>query len=208
MSEAARPTAGIVLAAGSSLRLGRPKQLISLRGKILLRWVLEAALASGLEHTVVVLGHEASRIVTTLGDLAHHPHLTFLRNDNYGKGQTTSLHAGLKEVGARFPAVMFLLGDQPFVGAEIIDHLLERFRASDKDICVPVVNGKRSTPALFSERFFDRIFALTGDMGARALIDNHPESVLRVTFQDSSRFLDVDDEHDLERLYGLADTLA
>jgi molybdenum cofactor cytidylyltransferase len=188
--------------------LGRPKQLIPLRGKILLQWVLEAALASRLEHTVVVLGHEASRIVTTLGELAHHPHLTILRNDNYDKGQTTSLHAGLKEVRGRFPAVMFLLGDQPLVGAEIIDHLLVQFHASDKDICVPVVNGKRSTPALFSERFFDRIFAITGDMGARTLIDDHPESVLRVAFQVSSRFLDVDDEQDLERLYGLADTLA
>ncbi len=206
MAEPNRPIAGIVLAAGSSVRLGQPKQLIRFQCKSLLRWVLEAALASRLEHTVLVLGHEAAPITEALGDLARHPHLAVLVNNRYQDGQGTSLQAGLRAIQRRFSAVMFLLGDQPLVGTGTINTLLTQFLASDKDICVPVCRGKRANPTIFSRRFYDRIFSISGDTGARALIDNHPEDVLRVPFDDPSRFLDVDDQDDLDRLYRIRGT--
>lgn len=200
LAETEKPVAGIVLAAGSSQRLGRPKQLLRLHGKSLIAMVLEAALASRLRHTFLVLGHEAARITEALGSLAHHRRLTVVNNTLHGQGQATSLHAGLRAAENNFAAAMFLMCDQPLLDEATIDRLLEQFQASPKDICVPVCGGQRRNPAIFSERFFEPIFSIGGDTGARALIDNHPEAVLRVEFEDPTRFLDVDDEGALEKL--------
>ena len=87
-----KPTAGIILAAGESTRFGKPKQLLKLKDKYLIEWVLDAAGASRLEKTVLVLGYQYQEIIAALGEKAQHPDLQVVINPDYQKGQSTSCH--------------------------------------------------------------------------------------------------------------------
>jgi molybdenum cofactor cytidylyltransferase len=191
------PTAGIILAAGESSRFGQPKQLVELHGRILVAWALDAALDSHLETVVLVLGRDHHKIGDALGQRACHPKLELVFNPRYHDGQSTSLTAGLFRVRDRFPAVMFLLGDQPLVDTATINRLLEKFRHSGKTICVPVHRGKRGNPVLFSRSHYEELAQLSGDKGAREIIAARPGQILEVPIADPSLFLDIDTAADV-----------
>ena len=186
------PTAGIILAAGESRRFGAPKQLFRLAGRFLIEWVLTAALDSNLDHVLLVLGFEHERIRRSLASSTTHPKCEILVNPDYHDGQSTSLKAGIRRVRDEFPAVMFLLGDQPLVDADLINLLLERYKESEKPICVPTHRGARGNPALFASSFYPAILNLAGDRGGRDLIAAHPDQVLAVEIPDPRVFLDID----------------
>jgi molybdenum cofactor cytidylyltransferase len=195
-----QPTAGIILAAGESLRFGRPKLLAPLKGKRLIEWVLDSCLHSKLQHIVLVLGHRHQAILQALGQKAQHQHLTITVNSRYREGQSTSLRAGLLAAEQEFNSVMFVLGDQPIVTTGLIDTLLEKFWESPRQICAPVCRGRRGNPVLFSRRFYKPILALQGDVGARKIIEANPEEVLRVEIGNPLYFFDVDTAADLQTL--------
>ena len=192
------PTAGIILAAGASTRFGEPKQLLRLKDKCLLEWVLDAALQAELNRIVLVLGHARQKILQVLGEKLQHPKLLVAINPQYEKGQSLSLHTGLSKVKDDYPAVMFLLGDQPMLNTAIINVLLERFWADKKDICVPIYGGKRKTPTIFSRRLYTQLMDIKGDTGARQLIDDNPDQVLAVEIEDPICFFDIDTRQDFQ----------
>jgi molybdenum cofactor cytidylyltransferase len=200
-----KQTAGIILAGGCSTRFGRPKQILKLKGKYLLEHVLNAALESKLNHVVLVLGHDHQNILQTLGSCAAHERLQVVVNHRYLEGQSRSLQAGLLKIRQMFPAVMFLLGDQPMLNSNTIDHMLDRFRYSGKDICVPVCKGKKGNPTIFSRVLYDQLMAIEGDIGARDIIRTHPERVLYIDLDDPLCFFDVDSPKDFENLQSLLD---
>jgi molybdenum cofactor cytidylyltransferase len=198
-------TAGIILAGGSSTRFGRSKQLLKFRGKYLLEYVLNAALESRLSHVVLVLGHDHQKILQTLGNCITHERLQLVINHHYLEGQSRSLKAGLLKIRDTFPAVMFLLGDQPMLDSNTIDHMLDKFRYSDKDICVPVCKGKRRNPAIFNRFLYDQLMGIEGDIGARDIIRANPDHVLYVEMNNPLYFVDIDSQQDLENLQLLLD---
>jgi molybdenum cofactor cytidylyltransferase len=180
-----------------------PKQMLEAGGKPLLAWTLEAALKSELAEVILVLGYEAERIQAALGPLAMHPRLKIVENARYREGMASSLQTGLQEVKNRFPSVMFLLGDQPLLGAETINLLLARFREADKGICVPVWGRRRGNPVIFARRYYDEVLAVRGDRGAREIIDAHPRDILPVAINDPRCFLDLDSAADARQLLPL-----
>ena len=195
-----KPTAGIILAAGASTRFGEPKQLLRLGDKCLLEWVLDAALKSELNTIVLVLGYAHQKILHVLGEKLQHPKLLVAINPQYEKGQSLSLHTGLSKIKDDYPAVMFLLGDQPLLNTKTINVLLERFWADEKDICVPIYRGKRKTPTIFRRRLYTQLMDIKGDMGARQLIDDNPDRVLAVEIKNPVCFFDVDTRQDFASL--------
>ncbi len=197
MSTPPTPVAGIVLGAGMSTRFGANKLLAPLNGKPLIRNVVDAALASSLARLFVVLGHQADAVGAALGG-----EVEIVVNPDYADGQSTTVRAGLAAASREFAAVMFLMGDQPLLDAQIIDALIQAFQASGKDICYPSHQGRRRNPVIFSQHFFPSILALTGDTGARALIDAHPEAARVVEYSNAAPFRDVDREADLQALDG------
>jgi molybdenum cofactor cytidylyltransferase len=200
------PTAGIILAAGESRRFGAPKQLLRLAGRFLIEWVLTAALDSNLDHVLLVLGFEHERIRRSLASATIHPKCEILVNPDYRDGQSTSLKAGILRIRNEFPAVMFLLGDQPLVDAALINLLLERYKGSEKPICAPTHRGTRGNPTLFAGPFYSAILNLAGDTGARDLIADHPDQVLAVEIPDARVFLDIDHQEDVAKIAALLKT--
>lgn len=188
--------AGIVLAAGASSRMGRTKQLLRFRGRTVLEWVVDQALDSRLHRVIVVLGHDAEAIEPLLRERQ----VTLVRNPRFHRGQSTSLQAGLGELGEESAAALFLLCDQPLITPAIIDRIVTSYQHSPHPIVLPVSAGRRGNPVLFDRETFARIEQLREDTGARPLFEEYAERLLKVPVDDSAIHLDIDTEEDYRRL--------
>jgi molybdenum cofactor cytidylyltransferase len=191
--------AGVILAAGISARLGRTKQLLPFRGQTILEGVVDSALASALQQVVVVLGHQAEALVPLMA--GKNVALSF--NPDYLQGQSSSLKVGLELVSAEAEAVLFLLGDQPLVTPEIINLILAAYQASPHPIVLPVFNGERGNPVLFSRETFGRLASLKDDRGARPLFADYAGRLLKLPVADPAILFDIDTEEDYQRLLRL-----
>ena len=171
----------------------------------MLEYVLDAALRSKLNQVLLVLGHEHQKIIRALTAHTAHERLEVVINHRYREGQSRSLQAGLLKVRQTFPSVMFLLGDQPMLNSETIDHMIDAFQPSAKDICVPVCQGKKGNPTIFNRALYDQLMAIEGDIGARDIIRNNSKRVLYVEVNDPLCFFDIDSQKDFQNLQSLLD---
>jgi molybdenum cofactor cytidylyltransferase len=162
--------------------------------------VAAAALASRLGKVVVVLGHQKEALRAALADLDGDARLRFVDNADYADGQSSSVRAGLRAIGSGARGAMFLMGDQPLLGPGIIDRLIGAFEASDKGICLPAQGGRRRNPVIFAARYFPEILAISGDTGARGLIEANPSDVEACAIEDEAAFRDIDHGSDLAAL--------
>jgi len=194
------PIAGIILAAGMSHRLGRPKQILKIGDAYIINRVVDAALKSDLDNVTLVLGPCRDEIRAILGERLNAPHLRLVHNPDYRRGQSRSLHHGVRAVRSGFPACMFILADQPLLDSATINLLIERFYQSDRGICVPRCHGQRKNPTLFSSRYYNRLLSISGDTGARGIITSQAEDVQFVDVERPDIFLDVDTPEDLVRV--------
>ena len=190
------PVVGIVLAAGMSRRLGRPKQLLDLNGRPLVVHVAERALASTLDRVLVVTGHERVHVEAALQPLD----ADLIFNPDYAAGQSTSLIAGLRALAADTDAVVVLLGDQPLVSTVAISNLVERRRQHGDAIVMTGYGDVRSHPVLFGRELFCELLAIGGDQGAREVIRRHAGDVAVVDSGEKVPPDDVDTEEAYARL--------
>jgi molybdenum cofactor cytidylyltransferase len=191
----------VVLAAGHAQRLGREKLLLPLRGKPVLQWVLESALASELDEIICVM----RELTSTQRQLnISDERLLWLTNYAADRGQSTSVIAGLWATNPRSDGVMFLVGDQPLLPKELINSLIEKFRAGSAWIVAPSFNQQPRNPVLFRRDLFPELLQLTGDRGGRGLIEKHKNRTALIEWQDELPFLDLDVHEDYERLKELA----
>jgi molybdenum cofactor cytidylyltransferase len=191
-----RNVAAVILAAGRSTRMGGPNKLLAeLRGKTLVRIVTEQALASKASSVIVVTGHQADQVESALAGLK----VKFVRNGDFADGLASSVKAGIAAVPAAADGAVVCLGDMPLIDARLIDRLIEVF-APDRGnlIAVPVSDGRRGNPVLWSRRFFGELMTLDGDIGARHLIARHGEAVAEVAVEGHGAFLDIDTPQALE----------
>lgn len=202
MSGRAGAIAGIVLAAGGSRRMGRPKQILPLAGRPLLQHVLDAAAASQLAEIVVVLGHEAAAVAAALELPAR---ARIVVNPAWAAGQAASLACGLGAVApGEAIAAAVLLGDQPGVSGALIDGMLAAFRTTDAAAVRPVwrsPDGRTQPghPVVLGREVFAEAAALAGDEGARALFARRPERVREIAIA-GAPLADVDDGDDYRRV--------
>jgi len=188
--------AAIILAAGRSTRMGGPNKLLAeLSGKKLVRIATEQALASKASEVIVVTGHQADLVEQALAGLK----VKFVRNPDFAGGLASSVKAGISAVSRDADGAVICLGDMPLIDAGLIDRLIEAF-APDRGnlIVVPVADGRRGNPVLWSRRFFKELMTLDGDIGARHLIARHAEAVADVPVEGNSAFLDIDTPQALE----------
>jgi molybdenum cofactor cytidylyltransferase len=181
--------AALVLAAGQGTRFGEePKLLARFQGTPLVRWVAQAALGSHVAPVIVVTGHRAREIEAALADLA----VAFARNPSYAEGLSTSLKTGFRALPERAEAAIVLLGDMPLVGSDVVDRLVDTWRACGRpSALVPLSNGRRSNPVVLSRALTSEIMALEGDVGAGPLLRRRGD-VVEYPLDDPALQQDVD----------------
>ncbi|MBI4261243.1 MAG: nucleotidyltransferase family protein [Actinobacteria bacterium] len=163
---------GVVLAAGASTRMGRPKQLLELGGRPMLQHVLDAAEAAPLDEVVVVLGPEGGAVWAALRP---GPRTRAAVNPEAGAGQSTSLRLALRAVDAGSEAVVVLLGDQPTVRPQAVAAVVQAFRGGLGPVVRAAYGGRPGHPVLLARPAWEAAAAVEGDEGARGVLAAHPE---------------------------------
>jgi molybdenum cofactor cytidylyltransferase len=188
--EAGRSIAAIVLGAGRSSRMGGPNKLLAeINGKPLIRMVVEQALASRARPVIVVTGHQRERVEAALSGLP----VKFVHNPHFADGLGTSLKTGIAALPADVDGAIVCLGDMPQVDAALIDRLIGAIDPGKGAlIAVPIMDGKRGNPVVWSRRFFADLMTVEGDIGARYLIGRYAEAVAEVPVSGMAALTDVD----------------
>jgi CTP:molybdopterin cytidylyltransferase MocA len=186
----------IVLAAGGGSRFGGGKLLVKLGGRSIIEAVLHNLREAPVDEAIVVVGADAER----LREICKRYGVRIVDNDEWERGQSTSVLAGLRACGAEARAAVVLLGDQPLVGARAVERLVAAFEEGAR-VAVATYGGKRRNPVLFSREVWPLLEAeLAGDEGARAVLRRHPELVVEVPCEGVGDPADVDTREDLRRL--------
>ena len=192
------PTIGIIiLAAGASTRMGKPKQLLPYQGRSLLRHITEIAIASKNQPIIVVLGANAEIIKPEICQLP----VQIVENLQWASGMGSSIRTGIEAVnalGQNVEAVVITLCDQPFVSPELINQLVETYRRSDKAIVACEYADTLGVPALFHHTFFSQLMTLKQGEGAKQIIGKYINQVTSVPFLQG--LIDIDTPNDYQQL--------
>ena len=158
-------------------------------GSSLISRVVDASLATCAVSTTVVVGHGAEQLRTELLG----KDVLFATSSNYKRGLAESLKTGLSSLPAGIDGVMILLADMPFVTGEHINALLFEFKRADKKkIVVPVWDDRRGNPVIWPNHYIPRMMKLKGDQGARSILQEYAEDVLKVPMPSDAVVVDVD----------------
>jgi molybdenum cofactor cytidylyltransferase len=188
--------AALVLAAGTSSRMGAGNKLLAeVDGVPLVLRAVNAALASRAASVTVVLGHQADAVEAALAGRK----VNLVRNTDYAKGMSTSLRHGIAALPQDAQAVVVLLADMPRITAAHVDALIEAF-AGASAVIVPTKAGRRGNPILWPRRHFAAMQAVSGDKGARGLLEQFAGEVVAVEMEGEAIFADVDTPDDLAGL--------
>lgn len=189
--------AGLILAAGKSERMGRPKAFLDYRGGTFLSVLYGTLKASPLTAVRVVFGHRADDFIARAGL----PPEVVVINPRHETGMLSSIQAGLSSLESHSPdAVMLFPVDQPAVSLKLIERLILAFLESGKAVVLPAYDGRRGHPALFGRSVFSELMTAPPEVGARAVVRADPSRVLELEAGDESVLLDVDTPADYEAL--------
>jgi molybdenum cofactor cytidylyltransferase len=192
MTDATQANIGaIIMAAGQSRRMGKANKLLAeIDGVPMVARVAQTVCASRAGSVVVVTGHEAEKVRAALVNLS----VEFTHNPDFDTGLSSSLKVGVKSMqNANVSGCLVCLGDMPLLKPDHLNVLIDAFDEDEnRTICVPTTRGKRGNPVLWGASLFDEMAAVTGDVGARALIGEHQDLVCEVDLDDDAVFTDVD----------------
>lgn len=187
----------IILAAGQSARLGRPKQLIKYRNKTLLKHITDEAFASVGEKLLIVLGAYKELLTAELDE----QNVNLIYNEDWQSGMASSVVSGLSGLLAIYPdidGVIFTVCDQPFVSLQLFNALITKHQQTNSGIVASYYNDTAGVPALFSKKYFNDLLTLSGEEGARKLFKLYKEDLQQVNFPEGA--IDIDTEDDVLKL--------
>jgi molybdenum cofactor cytidylyltransferase len=186
--------AGVVLAAGTSTRMGRNKLFLELEGKPLVRHVVERAAGAGFVPLLVVLGHEADLVQRPLEGIAYQP----VMNPDYERGVNSSLRAGIRaasDTGAE--AAVVVLADMPFVTTEMMTALIDRYRRGDAPLVVSDYGGVNAPPILYDGSLFGELAVSEGQGCGKHVVKKHRHEAEFISWPvEALADLDVPEDYD------------
>ena len=187
----------IILAAGASTRMGKPKQLLPYQGCSLLRHTIETAMASVCKPVVVVLGANAQQIYSEVKQ----PSVTVVENPDWNLGMGSSIRRGILSLGTCYEtidAAVITVCDQPFISTEVINHIVAAYHATGKPIVACKYADTLGVPVLFKHRFFSELATLDETVGAKKLINKYYNEVCSIPFP--LGVIDIDTPRDYQQL--------
>ena len=184
----------LILAAGESKRLGRPKQLVSWMDTTLLNHTITSALATKKADVMVALGAYQSMILPTLTG-----NISILEIKNWSEGMGATMSSCFNQISfERYQGIIISVCDQPYISEKVFSDLLYRFEAGQKTIIVSQYNEGKGPPTLFSNIYLPKLKELNGDVGAKSLIRQNNSEVEYITFEKGN--IDIDQIEDLQNL--------
>ena len=186
----------VILAAGTSSRMGRPKPLLDVGGQRLLERVFRAVQRSIAEEIVVILGADADRVTKEVPlDGAK-----VVVNEHYLEGMSTSIRAGIRSLSKEAECYFVVLRHQPLLQTETLDAMGEEWRATHAPVLIPTFHGVRGNPVLLDRSVFGEVESITGDRGCRSIFGNYEGEIVEVPVSDPGVLLDIDTEEQLARV--------
>ena len=181
---------GVVLSAGESSRMGRPKALLPIDGQTFIERIVGALKRGGIERIVVVLGFNADALRQ---QISHLP-VEILVNADHKLGQLSSLQVAVRHLQAApdCDGVMLHLVDHPYIDPKLVRLMLQRFEESKCSIVVPRHQSKRGHPVIFSRALFDELLGAPLDQGAKAVVNAHRQETLEIETDDAGITVDID----------------
>ena len=180
----------VVLSAGESSRMGRPKALLPIEGQNFIERIVGALAQSQADPIVVVLGHNADEMRRQI----EHLPIDIVINTEYKNGQLSSLQSAIRyiEKENRCDGILVHLVDHPYVDPRLIDLMIQRFYETKMLIVVPRYQGKRGHPVIFSRALFKDLLGAPVDQGAKSVVNAHRAETLEIDTEDEGIALDID----------------
>jgi len=180
--------------------MGRPKALLPISGIPFIEEIVRALKGTKVDEIIVVVGHHAAEIQ---GQIAHLP-ITVVVNEDYKKGQLSSLVAAIRSLesrtdSAKVDGLLVHLVDHPFISPPLVDEMIDRFYRSRKLIVVPRCRGRRGHPVLFSRGLFSELLRTPLDQGAKAVVHGHRDETLEIETEYEGVTIDIDTPEEYRR---------
>jgi len=189
------PIAGVVLAAGSSSRMGRNKLLLELEGETVVHRAVRRTLEAGLDPTVVVLGHEAEAVRGELAGLACRP----VVNPDHASGMSSSLRVGVAALPPEVIAAVVILADMPLVTAGMIAELARRYRQGPEPVIASRYGDDLAPPMAYDRAIFEELSREQGDGCGKRVVKRHRSEAAFVEWP-ASAIGDLDRPDDYGRI--------
>lgn len=186
----------LIIAAGNSSRLGEPKQLLKFKGKTLLRNVVEEAIKVS-DSVIVVTGSNHSQISKEIEDLK----VIIIENINWNEGMGSSIKIGISQLLNEFPEVQNIIVsvcDQPFIESAVFSDLIQMQKDSHKGIVASKYSDTLGTPVLFTKKYFEELSKLSGQEGAKKMIQKFKDDIAEINFEKGA--IDIDTQSDYQKL--------
>lgn len=189
----------LILAAGSSSRLGSPKQLVEYRGEILVSKIAQLAL-SITDNVLVVLGANENIIQPKLTELVqeNQQKIKIMVNTDWNEGIGSSISFGVKQLLETSDAILILLCDQPFVNYLLLQEMVQAFAEAKYSIIACKYANQLGVPILFDKKYFSELMKLNGDVGAKVLLKKHADEIMSIDFPEG--IYDIDTQEDLVKI--------
>jgi len=189
--------AGVILSAGEGSRMGSiPKALLTLKGRPFIEIIFQNMSLAGIDNIYTVLGYHGDIIKSHLSMKKE----TILINHTPELGQLSSLHVAIKHMVPEVSAIMVTLVDLPLIKVTTYSNLLKEWSQKPDMIYIPVCNGKRGHPVIFPKKFFPELLNTPPDHGARAVVHNNRDSVIKYEYDDPGIYTDIDTKEDYNNI--------
>jgi molybdenum cofactor cytidylyltransferase len=185
----------MILAAGESIRMGKPKLLLPFGKKTIIETIIDKVISSKADKILVVLGSNREKIEEKI---KKYP-LEITVNPDFKRGMLSSVQRGFKALPDNTRAVLVLLGDQPTISTAILDKIIDAYQSAKKGIVLPVYKKERGHPVLIDLKYKGEVESLSHEIGLRGLVYSHPEDIMEVNVKTASILKDIDYLEDYQK---------